>query len=217
MKKEEAVEALRRSGLIATVKVPGEQQLIRAVAALSEGGVRAVELSYATVRSAGWVVQTIKENALLVGVGGITRSSQARESGMLGADFVTAAVTAPDVVVACKDMDIPCILTSLTPTEVWRAQEMEADFVKVPAEALGGPDYVRSLHETLSTRHLIGAEMPLSRYIPYLEAGVEVLEFKNSLALPKLVEEENWAEISRRISKIISACDAWRASRNQGF
>ncbi len=136
---------------------------------------------------------------------------------MLGADFVTAVVTAPDVVAACKDMDIPCILTGLTPTEVWRAQEMEADFVKVPAEALGGPDYVRSLRETLSTRHLIGAEMPLNSYLPYLEAGVEVLEFKSSLALPKLVEEEKWAEISRRISEIISACDAWRASRDQGF
>jgi 2-keto-3-deoxy-6-phosphogluconate aldolase len=64
---------------------------------------------------------------------------------------------------------------------------------------------------------LIGAEMPLNSYLPYLEAGVEVLEFKSSLALPKLVEEEKWAEISRRISEIISACDAWRASRDQGF
>ncbi len=216
MRKEEAVEALRRSGLIATVQIPGEQQLIRAVAALSEGGVRAVELPYATVRSVGWLVQTIKENSLLVGVGGITRSSQARESGMLGADFITAAVTAPDVVAACRDMGIPCILTSLTPTEVWRAQEMEADFVKVPAEALGGPDYMRSLRETVSAQHLVGAEIPLNGYLPYLEAGVEVLEFKSSLALPELAEEENWAEISRRASEIASACDAWRASHNRG-
>lgn len=218
MRKEEAAEALRRIGLIAAVQVPGEQQqLTRAVAALAEGGIRAIELPYATVRSGGCLIQTIKENALLVGVGGITRSSQARESGMLGADFVTAAVTAPDVVAACKDMGIPCILTSLTPTEVWRAQEMEADFVKVHAEALGGPAYIRSMHETLSTRHLIGAEMPLNGYLPYLETGVEVLEFKSSLALPELVAEEKWAEISRRVSKIISTCGAWRASHKQGF
>ncbi len=179
---------------------------------MAEGGVRTIELPYSTVRSAGWLLQTIKEDVLMVGVGGITRSSQARESGMLGADFVTAAVTAPDVVAACKDMDIPCILTSLTPTEVWRAQEMEADFVKVPAEALGGPDYIRSLRETVSARHLVGAEVPLNGYLPYLEAGVEVLEFKNSLSLPELVEEEKWAEISRRASKIANACDAWRAN-----
>jgi 2-dehydro-3-deoxyphosphogluconate aldolase/(4S)-4-hydroxy-2-oxoglutarate aldolase len=216
LRREETIGILQRSCAVAAVRVPGEQQLVRAVEALAEGGMRAVELSYAAVRNAGWLVQTLKENELLVGVGGITRSFQARESGMLGADFITAAVTAPDVVAACKEMDIPCILTSLTPTEVWRAQEMEADFVKVLAEALGGPDYIRSLRETLSTRRLVGAEMPLNEYLPYLEAGVEVLEFKSSLALSELVEEQKWAEISRRASEITGACNAWRTDRSPG-
>src|SRR5829696_3759358 len=69
----------------------------------------------------------------------------------------------------------------LTPTEIWRALEMGADFVRIPAEALGGPRYVHSLRETLPARCLVGAEMPLDNYLSYLEAGVEVLEFKSSL------------------------------------
>jgi 2-dehydro-3-deoxyphosphogluconate aldolase / (4S)-4-hydroxy-2-oxoglutarate aldolase len=138
LRREETIGVLQRSCAVAAVRLPDEQQLVQTVEALAEGGMRAVELSYAAVQNAGWLVQTVKENELLVGVGGITRSFQARESGMLGADFITAAVTALDVVAACKEMDIPCILTSLTPTEVWRAQEMEADFIKVLAEALGG-------------------------------------------------------------------------------
>jgi 2-dehydro-3-deoxyphosphogluconate aldolase/(4S)-4-hydroxy-2-oxoglutarate aldolase len=215
LRKEELAEALREGCAIAAVQGLGEQQLLQAVAALTKGGMRTVELSYASVRSAGWLIQTLKENELLVGVGGITRSSQARESGMLGTDFITAAVTAPDVVSACKEMDIPCILSGFTPTEVWRAQEMGADFVKVPAEALGGPDYIRSLRETLPARHLIGAEMPLNGYCSYLAAGVEVLEFKSSLALSELVERENWAEISRRASNIVHACDNWRMSHTR--
>jgi 2-dehydro-3-deoxyphosphogluconate aldolase / (4S)-4-hydroxy-2-oxoglutarate aldolase len=214
LRKEELAETLRKSCVIAAVQVPGEQQLLRAVAALIEGGMRTIELPYATVQSAGWVIQTLKENGLLIGVGAITRSSQARESGMLGADFITAAVTTPDVVSSCKKMDIPCILSGLTPTEVWRAQEMGADFVKVLAGVLGGPDYIRSLRESLPALHLVGAEIPLDGYHAYLEAGVEVLEFKNSLAVSKLVEREEWAEISRRASSIVNACDDWRASHN---
>jgi 2-keto-3-deoxy-6-phosphogluconate aldolase len=89
---------------------------------------------------------------------------------------------------------------------------MGADFVKVPAQALGGPDYIRSLRETLSAQHLVGAEMPLDGYLPYLEAGVELLEFGSSLALPELVEREDWTEISRRALKIVSACDDWKAN-----
>jgi 2-dehydro-3-deoxyphosphogluconate aldolase / (4S)-4-hydroxy-2-oxoglutarate aldolase len=110
---------------------------------------------------------------------------------------------------------VPCILGGLTPTEVWRAQEMGADFVKVPAECLGGPHYIRSLRETVPTRHLVGAELPVDGYLPYLEVGVEVLEFKSSLALPELAEREDWAEISRRASTIVDAYDNWRTSRNR--
>jgi 2-dehydro-3-deoxyphosphogluconate aldolase / (4S)-4-hydroxy-2-oxoglutarate aldolase len=211
LSREELAESLRESCVVVAVRVLDEQQLLRAVAALTEGGVRAVELSYTTVRRAGWLVQSLKEKGLLVGVGSLTRSPQARESGALGPDFITATVTAPDVVSACIEMDMTCILTGFTPTEIWRAQEMGADFVKVPAQTLGGPDYIRSLRETLSARHLVGAEMPLDGYLPYLEAGVELLEFGSSLALPELVERENWAEISRRASKIVSACDDWKA------
>jgi len=212
LRREELAESLRESCIVVAVRVLDEQQLLRAVAALTEGGVRAVELSYTTVRRAGWLVQSLKEKGLLVGIGSITRSPQARESGTLDPDFITATITAPDVASACIEMDTACILSALTPTEIWRAQEMGADFVKVPAQALGGPGYIRSLRETLSARHLVGAEMPLDGYLPYLEAGVELLEFGSSLALPELVEQENWAEISRRALKIVSACDHWKAN-----
>jgi len=203
---------MREIGIIATVHVPHEQQLLRVVKALVDGGIRAVELAYSTIRSAGWLIQTLKESGLLIGVGAVTRSAQAREAGVLGADFITASVTTPDVVSACEEMKIPCILSGLSPTEVWRAHEMAADFVKITAaEALGGPPYIRSLRETLPALQLVGADMPLDGYIPYLEAGVEVLEFRSSLELPRLVEQEAWAEISRRASMIVSTRDGWRA------
>jgi 2-dehydro-3-deoxyphosphogluconate aldolase / (4S)-4-hydroxy-2-oxoglutarate aldolase len=212
LRRSEPARTLREICVIAAVRVIDEQQLLPTVAALVEGGIRAVELSYTTVQSAGWLVQSLKEKGLLVGVGSITRSSQAREAGMLGADFVTATVTTPDVVSACKEISMLCILSALTPTEIWRGQEMGADFVRVVAEALGGPNYIRSLRETLPVRHIVGADMPLDGYLPYLEAGTELLEFGRSLAPPELVERENWPEISRRALRIVKACDTWRGT-----
>ncbi len=211
MSKTKLVEAMRDIGIIATVRVPNEQHILRVVQALVDGGIRAVELAHSTIRSAGWLVQSLKESGLLVGIGAVTRSAQAREAGVFGADFITASVTTPDVVSACEEMKIPCILSGLTPTEVWRAHEMAADFVKITAaEALGGPPYIRSLRETLPTLQLVGADMPLDGYIQYLEAGVEVLEFRTSLDLPRLVEREEWAEISRLAARIVSTHDDWR-------
>jgi len=212
LSKTELAEAMSEIGVIATVRVPDEQQLLRSVRALIDGGVRAVELAYTTIRSAGLPIQELKESGLLIGVGDVTRSAQAREARAFGADFITASVTTPDVVSACEEMKVPCILSGLTPTEVWRAHEMAADFVKITAaEALGGPSYIRSLRETLPTIQLVGADMPLDDYIPYLEAGVGVLEFQSSLDLPRLVEDEAWSKISRRASKVVSTRENWKA------
>ena len=104
-------------------------------------------------------------------------------------------------------------LSGLTPTEVWRAHEMAADFVKITAtEAMGGPRYILSLRETLPALQVVGADMPLDGCIPYLEAGVEVLEFKSALTLPELAEREAWTEISQRALEIVNACNKWWAN-----
>ena len=212
LSKTKLAEAISEIGIIVTVRVPNEQQLLRVVKALIDGGVRAVELAYTNIRSASSTIQELKESGLLIGIGAVTRSAQAREARVFGADFITASVTTPDVVSACEEMKIPCILSGLTPTEVWRAHEMAADFVKITAaEALGGPPYIRSLRETLPAVQMVGADMPLDGYIPYLDAGVEVLEFQSSLDLPRLVEGEAWAEISRRAAKIVSTREDWKA------
>jgi 2-dehydro-3-deoxyphosphogluconate aldolase / (4S)-4-hydroxy-2-oxoglutarate aldolase len=212
LSKTELAGAIREIGIIATVQLPSEQHLLRVGTALLGGGVRAVELSYPTIRSAGSQIQELKKNGLLIGIGDVTRSAQAREAHAFGADFITASVTTPDVVAACEEMKIPCILSGLTPTEVWRAHEMAADFVKITAaEALGGPSYIRSLRGTLPTLQLVGADMSLDGYIPYLEAGVEVLEFQNSLDLPRLVEDEAWSKISSRASTVVRTRENWKA------
>ena len=210
--KTELAEAISEIGVIATVRVPDERQLPRVATALLEGGISALDLAHTTLRSAGSPIQELRERGFLVGIGAVTLSAQAREARALGADFITASVTTPDVVSACEEMGIPCILSGLTPTEVWRAHEMAADFVRITAaEALGGPPYIRSLREPLPALRLVAADMPLDGYIPYFEAGVEVLEFQSSLDLPRLVEGEAWTEISRRAAKIVSTREDWKA------
>lgn len=212
MRKAELVEALREAGIIASIRVPGEQRLLGGIAALAEGGIRAVELAYTTIYSHEGFIQKLKKKGILVGIGTVTRSAQAREACIFGADFVTASVTTPDVVVASHEMQIPCVLSSLTPTEVWRAHEMEADFVKiVAAEALGGPRYIRSLRESLPASRLVAADIPPESYVSYLEAGIDVLEFGNSSALRELIERREWAKITQQTREIVKVRSNWRA------
>src|SRR5919112_2525589 len=74
LSKTELTEAIGEVGIIVTVRVPDEQHLLRVATALLEGGIRALELSYATIRSASSLIQELKENGLLIGIGAVTRS-----------------------------------------------------------------------------------------------------------------------------------------------
>ncbi len=69
LSKTKLAEAISEIGIIVTVRVPNEQYLLRVVRALIDGGVRAVELAYTTIRSAGLPIQELKESGLLIGIG----------------------------------------------------------------------------------------------------------------------------------------------------
>src|SRR3712207_6949032 len=84
--------------------------------------------------------------------------------------------------------------STLFPYTTLFRSEMAADFVKITtAEPLGGSHYIRSLLEMLPGVRLVGADMTLDGHASYLEAGVEVLEFKSALR-----SEEHTSELQSR-------------------
>jgi 2-dehydro-3-deoxyphosphogluconate aldolase / (4S)-4-hydroxy-2-oxoglutarate aldolase len=212
----ESAMALRDAGMMASLHLVDERHLVQAAAALWEGGFQAVELTYFAVRGNRWLIPKLKEMGFLAGVGAITRSSQVREPDVIGADFVATPVMAPDVILACEEAKVPCILGGLSPTEIWRAHEMQPDFVKVTdPESLGGPHYAGSLRESLPALHLVGGNMPLQGYVSYLEEGVEVLEFGGALLQPQPTSRDEWVNLTWRASEIVAACESWKARRKQ--
>jgi hypothetical protein len=57
--------------------------------------------------------------------------------------------------------------------------------------------------------------MPLHGYLPYLDEGVEVLEFEAALLMPETTSRDEWGELSRQTSEIVAACESWKASRSK--
>jgi hypothetical protein len=60
LSKTKLAEVIGEVGIIVTVRVPNEQHLPRVATALLEGGIRALELDYTTIRSSGSPIQELK-------------------------------------------------------------------------------------------------------------------------------------------------------------
>jgi hypothetical protein len=71
------------------------------------------------------------------------------------------------------------------------------------------------LRESLPTLHLVGGNMPLHRYVSYLEVGVELLEFGDALLPPQPTLRDEWVDLSRRASEIVATFESWKARRGQ--
>jgi len=93
-----------------------------------------------------------------LGAGAVLDTHQATEAISAGARFVASPILAPELVPVCRDANVACVLGALTPSEIIAAQRAGAEMVKLfPAEAIGGPRYIRALF-----RHLTHLSLQIS-------------------------------------------------------
>src|SRR6516164_1565010 len=132
-----AIEAL---GIVAVIRLRNPAALGGVVAALLEGGVRALELTM-TVPGAVELIRQIAPAlpaGFLLGAGTVTDPETASAVIDAGAAFVVGPVFRPDVIRACHERDVPAVPGCFSPTEILAAHESGADIVKLfPATMLG--------------------------------------------------------------------------------
>jgi 2-dehydro-3-deoxyphosphogluconate aldolase / (4S)-4-hydroxy-2-oxoglutarate aldolase len=77
------VGRLREAGVVATIRAPSAESATRAVAALVEGGITAIEVTYSTpdVPHVLDALQAEFGERILLGAGTITRSGQGTDTG----------------------------------------------------------------------------------------------------------------------------------------
>jgi 2-dehydro-3-deoxyphosphogluconate aldolase/(4S)-4-hydroxy-2-oxoglutarate aldolase len=148
VKKYEVRGWIEETGIIAAVRVYSEEDALFAATAVRDGGIPVVEVTL-TVPQATKVISHLIKNApgIVVGAGGVTNATVARECLDAGAQFLTSDGFHPAVIEFAATQDVVVFPGALTPTEVIAAWDARSDFVKVvPCAQIGGETYIGSLH-----------------------------------------------------------------------
>lgn len=196
----EMVSLMERRRLVAEVRTATAIQALSVVDALAAGGVTTVEISL-TIPGAQEILSHLATRSdIVVGAGAVLDERQAREMIGYGARFIASPILAKDLVAPCRDNNVACILGALTPTEIIEAQRAGAEMVKLfPAEALGGPIYVRALLQQLTHVSLqISGGFTAEHLVEYLGLPVRTVAVGSLLVPRVLVERGNWQAISAR-------------------
>lgn len=167
------------TGLIPVVRAESSDIAMQAVDAIREGGISVLEITM-TVPGAIRVIEEVARRFggdVIVGAGTVLDSETARACMLAGAQFIVSPALDLETISCCRRYSIPVLPGAMTPSEVVSAWKAGADFVKVfPANAVGGPTYIKALKAPLPQIRLVPTGgVSLKTAADFIKAGAVAL------------------------------------------
>ncbi|TMF15871.1 MAG: bifunctional 4-hydroxy-2-oxoglutarate aldolase/2-dehydro-3-deoxy-phosphogluconate aldolase [Chloroflexi bacterium] len=201
------MSAAQPEGIVAVLRGHDPGQVERAARVLAESGIAFIEVT-CTVPDAMAVIERLRdlENAV-VGCGTVISVVQARSALNAGARFLVSPACIPELVAAARQVEVPCVLGGLSPTEILRAWEAGATQVKVfPVGRVGGPAYLHELAGPFPTlRVMPSGGIGLDDLATYKLPCVASIALGSELAPADAIASGDWEEIRRRASRALAA------------
>ncbi len=192
-------------------------QTRKAVEAIIEGGMTTVEVTMNSPDALNQIqsLQTEFADQINVGAGTVCKASQAEAAIESGAAFLVTPVVAEDVIRVAVQADVPVMVGAMTPTEILKAWDLGATYVKIfPADALG-PGYLKSVRGPLSQVRLMPTGgVTIENLAAYLAAGATAFGIGGPLFDKQQIAAENWAWLTDQARRFSAAYEEARMATN---
>jgi 2-dehydro-3-deoxyphosphogluconate aldolase / (4S)-4-hydroxy-2-oxoglutarate aldolase len=186
-------------GIVPVVRTNSAESAIRSIEAIYRGGVRSAEITM-TVPGAIKALEKIADqfgDKIMLGAGTVLDPETARSCMLAGAQFfVTPSLNVATIEMAKRYSKVICP-GAMTPTEVVTAWQAGADVVKIfPANAVGGPKYIKALKGPLPHIEMIPTGgVNLETTGEFLKAGACAVAVGGELVDAKLIRENRYDRI----------------------
>jgi 2-dehydro-3-deoxyphosphogluconate aldolase / (4S)-4-hydroxy-2-oxoglutarate aldolase len=212
-KRTAVVAALEAAGVVAVIRLKDPEKLRAVVDAISEGGVRALEVTM-TVPGAVEVIRRLAPTlpaGFLLGAGTVLDADTARRVIDAGAQFVVSPVFRRTTIAACHERDVPAMPGCFTPTEILEAWDAGADIVKVfPATALG-PAFFKDVHGPLPQVKLMPTGgVSLDNAGDWIRAGAVAVGVGTALLDAKAIASGDYGVLRANAERIVGNVRAAR-------
>lgn len=210
MASTQTLQRIKSEKVIALIRADGPDHLLECAQALSAGGIRIIELTM-TTPDAIEVLATVSRELpeVMFGLGTVLDEATVAKGLSAGAHFIVTPAVKPDIIAACKRLQVPILAGALTPTEVAHAWDLGADVIKIfPAEFFG-PAYIRSLKGPFpGIKFLPTGGVTPGTLGAYLKAGAFAAAAGSALVSPGSLKARDWPAITARAREFTEAAAA---------
>jgi 2-dehydro-3-deoxyphosphogluconate aldolase / (4S)-4-hydroxy-2-oxoglutarate aldolase len=177
MSGSDVVAAIAAQRVIPVVRTADPDEAIALAGDCAAGGMRVIELTE-TIPGVESVIEALRRDDLLVGVGTVVAAERVAVLAASGARFIVSFANPPGLLPAASACGIPAIPAAFTPTEVLAAAAAGAAMVKLfPAGSLS-PAFVRALRSvgvSIGIMPTGGISASAQAIMPWLSAGAQAV------------------------------------------
>jgi 2-dehydro-3-deoxyphosphogluconate aldolase/(4S)-4-hydroxy-2-oxoglutarate aldolase len=211
MNKNQILEKILESGIIAILRVDDPAIVVPAAEAILAGGIHAIEVAMNSPDALNSIGRIKNIPGIIPGAGTITNADMAREAIEAGAEYLVSPISTKEIIDTCHKMDKPIFSGAFTPGEIFQAYSWGADVVKVfPAELLG-MKYIRAIRGPFRDIKL----MPTGGVTPenidkWFETGAVCVGVGGSFTKSDLIENEEWGRLTEIAREFTSNIEHYR-------
>jgi 2-dehydro-3-deoxyphosphogluconate aldolase / (4S)-4-hydroxy-2-oxoglutarate aldolase len=215
MKHQECMDLIRKTGVIAIMRVKNPDQLLNAADAIRAGGVCAIEVTMTTPGALSVIEQAVARygNQIAFGAGTVLDAESARAAILSGAQFIVAPNFKASVIEICRRYSVPVMPGVYTPTEIVNAWEAGADMVKIFPAVIGGPAFIKAMKAPLPQVEMVPVGgVAIANTAEFIRAGSSAVGVGSELIDQKLLDAKDWDTLTQRARRFIEEVEKGRKS-----
>ena len=198
--KKVILQTILGQGILPLFYAESPSVCVKTIQTLYRAGVRAVEYTNrgtAALDNFTMLKKTFAAEApdLYLGIGTVKSAAEARAFIKAGADFIVAPIVSPEVAAIAAEGGLLWIPGCMTPTEIYRAQELKAAAIKIFPANIVGAEFISSIRELFQDQVFIptgGVELEEDNVRSWFKAGVKAVGFGSRLISKDILKTENY-------------------------
>jgi len=213
---DDVIRRIEEIGIIPVVRAATVEEALRAVQAISAGGISCVEITMTVPNAVSVIREVVQQQGgkVLVGAGTVTNADQAEKCIRAGAEFLVSPGLALSVLSVARAAEKLAVPGALTPTELMNAHDHGARLVKIfPCGNVGGAKYLRSLKAPFPNAQLIPTGgVNAANAAEFIAAGAFALGVGADLVDTAALREGNLEKITSGARELVQAVASARAA-----
>ena len=206
--REQILQAILDSGIIAIIRAPSSDSLLDTARALVAGGVTSIEVTMTTPNALAGITTLADQlsGRATIGVGTVLDAATCRDAIAAGAQYVVSPHFDPEVIATTRRYWKVSLPGAFTPTEILAAWTAGADLVKVFPSAVLGPTYIRDVLAPLPQLRLIPTGgVDAGNVADWFRAGAACVGAGSSLLPKDALARGDWGAITSNARAFVEA------------